>query len=512
MTIAGPFACHEDLAATAPFVGPPPLLLGHRGSPREAPENTLASLRRALEAGLDGIEYDLRACAGGDLVLMHDETLDRTTDAEGRLAARGMAGLVGVDAGGWFGRGFAGEPIPLLDEALELLDRRGALPFHMIELKEAGLVPALVERLEGLEPRPPMRVASYLPEELEQAQAHGLPAMLLVDQVDAEAIEQVAARRYQAIGFGPGGWRTPHFQRLPRGIERWAWSVDHPDDLLAACVLGFHGLNSNEPHRALAARALARLAPHCRSWPVEAPVLRVVPEAAPESDRVHGTWSGRWEEMLTLHNPLPVEVEVRVGFFARGGAFEIEGLPAAFRLQPGASRSLPLSLKGGSRSPGPDPLVGALYSWQGNLWPGGGRTDLSAGGRLLLDAPLERRRVAWAEPLSTRLEMLREEPGAPRATVTLRRSGRRVVLRLEDAGGLDEAVVVARLGETVVHGAPAVEVLLPEGFDSQPEGAPFSVALCGQREGRRVWRRWAGGLPDGLEHGAPGRLLPATGA
>ena len=136
--------------------------------------------------------------------------------------------------------------------------------------------------------------------------------------------------------------------------------------------------------------------------------------------------------------------------------------------------------------------------------------ELSAGGRLLLDAPLERRRVAWAEPLSTRLEMLREEPGAPRATVTLRRSGRRVVLRVEDAGGLEDAVVVARLGETVVHGAPAVEVPLPEGFDSQPEGAPFSVALFGRSGGRRIWRRWAGGLPDGLEHGAPGRLLPAT--
>lgn len=515
MSVRSPFAGHETLAATAPFVGPPPLLLGHRGSPREAPENTLASLRRALEVGLDGIEYDLRACAGGDLVLMHDEDLERTTDARGPLAGQGMASLVGADAGSWFGRAWAGEPIPMLDEALELLDPSGAPPLHMIELKEPGLVPLLADRLRSVEPRPAVRVASTDPAELAHAQDHGLPAMLLVDRVDDEALELIARRRYEAIGFGPGGWRTPAFARLPKGLERWGWAIDRPDELLAACTLGLHGLNTNEPHRALAARALARLAPDCRSWPVEAPVLPVVPEQHAVDDPVHGTWSGRWADQVTIHNPLPVEVEARVGFFARGGAFEVEGLPAAFRLAPGASRSLPLRIAGGSRRPGPDPLVGALLSWQGSLWPGGGgggRADLAAGGRLLLDAPLERRRVAWAEPLSARLELLREDPADPRATVTLRRRGRRIALRIEDPGGLTDPVVHARLGELTVQGSPAVELVLPPEFDQLAEGLPFSVALVGERSGTRIWRRWAGGLPEGLENGEPGRLLPAPGA
>ena len=64
----------------------PPWILGHRGAPLEAPENTLVGLSRALEYGLDGVEYDLQACATGEPVVLHDETLDRTTDARGPRA------------------------------------------------------------------------------------------------------------------------------------------------------------------------------------------------------------------------------------------------------------------------------------------------------------------------------------------------------------------------------------------------------------------------------------------
>ncbi|MEQ1892363.1 MAG: glycerophosphodiester phosphodiesterase, partial [Planctomycetota bacterium] len=53
----------------------PPWILGHRGAPREAPENTLSALRRALELGLDGVEYDVHACLSGEPILIHDETL-----------------------------------------------------------------------------------------------------------------------------------------------------------------------------------------------------------------------------------------------------------------------------------------------------------------------------------------------------------------------------------------------------------------------------------------------------
>ena len=110
-----------NLDACGAWVPGPPWILGHRGTPREAPENTLSGLRRALSLGLDGIEYDVRAAGGGEPVLLHDATLDRTTDASGPLAGRELSELFGVDAGSWFGRGFRGEPVPTLAEALDEL-------------------------------------------------------------------------------------------------------------------------------------------------------------------------------------------------------------------------------------------------------------------------------------------------------------------------------------------------------------------------------------------------------
>src|SRR5262245_38511469 len=138
----------------------PPWILGHRGAPREAPENTLTSLRRALELGLDGVEYDVHAAQGGEPVLIHDETLDRTTDLSGPVAARALSELVHADAGGWFARRFVGEPVPLLEEALEL-DGGARAVHHMIELKDPRLVAAVASALSRLARPIPFRIASF---------------------------------------------------------------------------------------------------------------------------------------------------------------------------------------------------------------------------------------------------------------------------------------------------------------------------------------------------------------
>ena len=97
---------------------PPPWILGHRGAPRDAPENTLASLRRALELGADGVEYDVRACSSGEALILHDEHLDRTTDGSGPVRGLDLRQVGELDAGGWFHRRFRGEPLPLLHEPL----------------------------------------------------------------------------------------------------------------------------------------------------------------------------------------------------------------------------------------------------------------------------------------------------------------------------------------------------------------------------------------------------------
>ena len=98
-----------------------PLVLGHRGARREAPENTLPSFRRALEVGAAGVELDARLTADDQVIVLHDADLARTTDGHGRADELTLAEIRGLDAGGYFGPAFAGTRIPTLAEALEVL-------------------------------------------------------------------------------------------------------------------------------------------------------------------------------------------------------------------------------------------------------------------------------------------------------------------------------------------------------------------------------------------------------
>jgi glycerophosphoryl diester phosphodiesterase len=99
-------------------------IIAHRGFSARAPENTLASLRAAIEAGTDAVEFDLHTAACGTPVVFHDAVLSRTTNGVGPLRRRTFTQLRGLDAGGWFAPAFAGERIPSLAEALDLLRGR----------------------------------------------------------------------------------------------------------------------------------------------------------------------------------------------------------------------------------------------------------------------------------------------------------------------------------------------------------------------------------------------------
>ena len=98
-----------------------PLILAHRGVSSQCPENTLAAFRRAIEIGADGIELDVHRSKDGQLVVCHDETVDRTTDGKGVIQEMTVQELSRLDAGGWFNPSFKEERIPLLEEVLELL-------------------------------------------------------------------------------------------------------------------------------------------------------------------------------------------------------------------------------------------------------------------------------------------------------------------------------------------------------------------------------------------------------
>ncbi len=102
-----------------------PRVIAHRGAAAFAPENTLASLSRAAELGARWVEFDVKLSRDGHLFLLHDDTLDRTTNGRGPAAAAAWEQLAALDAGSWFGPQFAGERIPELHDVFALLDRLG---------------------------------------------------------------------------------------------------------------------------------------------------------------------------------------------------------------------------------------------------------------------------------------------------------------------------------------------------------------------------------------------------
>lgn len=97
---------------------PSPMIFAHRGASAYAPENTMASFRLAVEQGADGIELDVKLSADGEVVVLHDQKLDRTTDLSGDLRGYTLQKLIKADAGSKFNPKFAGEQIPTLGEVL----------------------------------------------------------------------------------------------------------------------------------------------------------------------------------------------------------------------------------------------------------------------------------------------------------------------------------------------------------------------------------------------------------
>lgn len=119
---------------------PRPLVIAHRGHRAAAPENTMAAFEAAAESGADMIELDVTRSRDGHLVVIHDDTLDRTTNGAGPVSARTLDELRALDAGSWFGPHFAGQRLPTLQEVLEAF---GSRVLVNVEIKpEAARVPA----------------------------------------------------------------------------------------------------------------------------------------------------------------------------------------------------------------------------------------------------------------------------------------------------------------------------------------------------------------------------------
>ena len=102
---------------------PHPILLAHRGDNVHAPENTLPAFSQAIQKGADGIELDAKLTADDHIIVIHDETVNRTTDGKGRVSSFTFEAIRKLDAGAWFDSKFTGIKIPLLEEVFETVGK-----------------------------------------------------------------------------------------------------------------------------------------------------------------------------------------------------------------------------------------------------------------------------------------------------------------------------------------------------------------------------------------------------
>ncbi|HEY0736453.1 MAG TPA: glycerophosphodiester phosphodiesterase family protein [Herpetosiphonaceae bacterium] len=123
---------------------PGPKVIGHRGAAGYAPENTMASFERGLAMGVDAIELDVHPTRDGELVVIHDPTLDRTTNGHGLVSAHTLEQIQALDAGSWFDPTFAGQRVPIFRDVMSWAKGRTQV---IIEIKQGPIFYPNVEEL-----------------------------------------------------------------------------------------------------------------------------------------------------------------------------------------------------------------------------------------------------------------------------------------------------------------------------------------------------------------------------
>ena len=123
------------------------LITAHRGASGLAPENTIAAIQEAIECGANYAEIDVHLTADGEVVLMHDDSVNRTTDGEGNIWELTLEELEGLDAGSWFSEEFTGEPVPTLRDVIRLAS--GKIKLN-IEIKVSEEEPDIATAVVGI--------------------------------------------------------------------------------------------------------------------------------------------------------------------------------------------------------------------------------------------------------------------------------------------------------------------------------------------------------------------------
>lgn len=224
-----------------------PLVIGHRGARGHVAENTVASVKKALELGVDGIEIDVFLCASGELVVFHDKTLEKLTDATGYIEELSLDSIQKITV---LGR----EPIPTLNEVLDLTAGTTVLNIELKGTRTAAPTAALLDtyfKAGTLKPEE-VFISSFDWNELELFYAATQEVAIAVltedDPIDAIPI----AQKLNAFAINPN-FRSLNEKNVRKihavGLKIYPWTINEPADIEEMKRLGVDAIITDFPER-----------------------------------------------------------------------------------------------------------------------------------------------------------------------------------------------------------------------------------------------------------------------
>jgi len=233
------------------------LVFGHRGARAYAPMNTLPSFELAIDQGAVGVELDVRMTADHKLVIIHDSTVNRTTNGQGNVSDLTFRQIRAFDAGHWFDSRFDGAQIPTLDEVFEAIGQRVWID---IEIKAETVVPKHVEQMVaqsiarfGLQER--VMVSSFNPIVLRNFRGV-MPEIMLGFLHDADRPFFLQSPEFRFECDVPRhDWITPRYMDWANanGLTVSTWTVNDPERAVELRDLGVKVIITDQPDTIIAA-------------------------------------------------------------------------------------------------------------------------------------------------------------------------------------------------------------------------------------------------------------------
>jgi glycerophosphoryl diester phosphodiesterase len=236
---------------------PPVMRIAHRGASGQglAPENTLAALEMAIEIGVDLVEIDIHLTADGHPVVIHDRSVDRTTNGTGFIDTMTLSQVRQLDAGSWFDRSYYNEKIPTLEEVLDLC--RNRVPV-LIEAKTVESAEAAAVLIRSLRAQSHVVVQSFHGAGVRAVNRldRRIPTAFLMSGGEAVLRRKTGVvRRVLKLGANALALKykaaSPELVAmfLARAMGFWVWTVDEEEEMRAMIDMGVGGIITNYPDR-----------------------------------------------------------------------------------------------------------------------------------------------------------------------------------------------------------------------------------------------------------------------